>query len=1134
MADKTITGPFEANTYYETTPIVVSLSNSFPSHAISLEKGTGVKFESYRYIEFKAKIPIQPFVVPRIVVSSGTTILKSITGPSLNDGQDYSTYRINTALLLDINSISIHTDCIAPNGMPTVPVDVNLKDFKFGTSNTGFNYVSVTTMGDGTTNPEPDTYIVSTGESFTVTAIPASGKAIENVFIDNVAQINASPSVALTNVTTNKNIAFSFNTATLEYHTVTISKSASGGTVNPEGAVKVTDGGSLKITVNPASGYKVAGINVNGVYYESFTEYELTNVKTDYTVFASFAAGTQTTIPITITKSGNGSGTTFPTTLNVLPVRDATVSFTPSADSYISKVTIDGIDYEPTEVVTFTKVVAPHAVNVEYTSKFNVGNLVRVKRGQWNKWLGNQLVDGELGYDRTNNQLRIGNALSPTDFGSCPIIAGGDGGKVKINDADTTAGYLDEKIILGANLTKTIVHPTVDTTAIQIAAIATWGNITGTITSQTDLMTALAARALVENGVTGGDTHNHTNGHGAQIAYNSLSGLPILGSASARNVGTGANEVAAGNHVHNEYPIAENLGKIKISSTDPAAGFFTSKVLPSSTIELIGAVDGTTGFESIQFMVKSGIFEPVFTKNSAFNKNFGTNTGNLRMDGTVSVGSIDEVARIDHIHPTDTSRASATHNHDTVYAPITKGVTNGDSHDHNGGDGAQIDYANLANKPTLGTAATRNAGVANGLAELGSNGKVLPSQLPSSLNDIQEFANLAAFPATGSSSTIYIALDTNRTYRWTGTQYIEISSSLALGETNLTAYRGDRGKTAYDHSQSTHAPSNAQKNSDITKAEIEAKLTGEISTHTHANSGTVTGPISTTPNTVSIFGDATGKVIAEAAGVLYHPAGSGYNAGLKFITNRSDIDCGINSRNAAGHSILQIANNINTTYFGNIDTSLPGCLVRLDTRNTRRYGLFNVHTRAAGSDTYERPFIVFPAPSGSIVVEPSGNVQMGWDSETSTDLGFKLSVNGIINASGHHVVNVADPFADNDAANKRYVDSKTGQLGNLTNKKVWIGDAMNEPVEKQAAELPAWQGGKYLVTTETEGILSFADGSSGGGSANFPSGSPGDMLVCTGGETWVVVPIGTAGQILIVGDDGLPSWQSLEVQPIAV
>ena len=54
-----------------------------------------------------------------------------------------------------------------------------------------------------------------------------------------------------------------------------------------------------------------------------------------------------------------------------------------------------------------------------------------------------------------------------------------------------------------------------------------------------------------------------------------------------------------------------------------------------------------------------------------------------------------------------------------------------------------------------------------------------------------------------------------------------------LGTTSTTAFRGDYGNTAYNHAISNHAPSNAQKNSDITKAEIEAKLTGDITTHNH-------------------------------------------------------------------------------------------------------------------------------------------------------------------------------------------------------------------------------------------------------------------------------------------------------------
>ncbi|MCK9361691.1 hypothetical protein M0Q28_05740 [Patescibacteria group bacterium] len=35
-----------------------------------------------------------------------------------------------------------------------------------------------------------------------------------------------------------------------------------------------------------------------------------------------------------------------------------------------------------------------------------------------------------------------------------------------------------------------------------------------------------------------------------------------------------------------------------------------------------------------------------------------------------------------------------------LFAPIAKGVTNGDSHDHSGGDGAQVDHVNLASKGT--------------------------------------------------------------------------------------------------------------------------------------------------------------------------------------------------------------------------------------------------------------------------------------------------------------------------------------------------------------------------------------------------------------------------------------------------
>lgn len=76
------------------------------------------------------------------------------------------------------------------------------------------------------------------------------------------------------------------------------------------------------------------------------------------------------------------------------------------------------------------------------------------------------------------------------------------------------------------------------------------------------------------------------------------------------------------------------------------------------------------------------------------------------------------------------------------------------------------------------------------------DGKVPAAQLPSFVDDVLEHDTVSDFPVTGESGKIYIDKETNKTYRWSGTQYIEISQSLALGETESTAYPGDKGKVA--------------------------------------------------------------------------------------------------------------------------------------------------------------------------------------------------------------------------------------------------------------------------------------------------------------------------------------------------
>lgn len=85
-------------------------------------------------------------------------------------------------------------------------------------------------------------------------------------------------------------------------------------------------------------------------------------------------------------------------------------------------------------------------------------------------------------------------------------------------------------------------------------------------------------------------------------------------------------------------------------------------------------------------------------------------------------------------------------------------------------------------------------GQSQGIAPLDENGKVASSYLPSYVDDVLEYDTRNTFPTTGESGKIYIALDTNKTYRWGGTTYTELTSSITLGETSSTAYAGDKGK----------------------------------------------------------------------------------------------------------------------------------------------------------------------------------------------------------------------------------------------------------------------------------------------------------------------------------------------------
>ena len=225
-----------------------------------------------------------------------------------------------------------------------------------------------------------------------------------------------------------------------------------------------------------------------------------------------------------------------------------------------------------------------------------------------------------------------------------------------------------------------------------------------------------------------------------------------------------------------------------------------------------------------------------------------------KMDGTAAIGSEMAFARGDHVHPKDTSKL----NTDGDGSNVTVAFEAAAERDAPAsGEKLSIllgkvlkffsdlkvvafsgSYKDLSDKPAIpsqasdvGAIPTSQKGAAGGVAELDSSGHVPADQLPSYVDDVIDayiVSGATAFSSgwlsasdggaalTPESGKVYIILTAGQyeaqTYRWSGTVYAPIGNDLALGETENTAYRGDRGKVAYEHSQAQHAPADAEKN----------------------------------------------------------------------------------------------------------------------------------------------------------------------------------------------------------------------------------------------------------------------------------------------------------------------------------
>jgi len=221
---------------------------------------------------------------------------------------------------------------------------------------------------------------------------------------------------------------------------------------------------------------------------------------------------------------------------------------------------------------------------------------------------------------------------------------------------------------------------------------------------------------------------------------------------------------------------------------------------------------------------------------------------------------------------------------------------------------------------------TANKGVVNGYASLGSDGKIFTAQLPSYVDDVLEFANLASFPATGESGKIYIDISNNKTYRWSGTVYVYITSGAVdsvSGKTGVvTLVKGDVGLSNVDNTTDVAKPvSTAQQ----TALNLKANLASPTFTGTVggiSNSMVGLGNVDNTTDALKPVSTATQTALnlkANLASPTFTGTVGGISKsmiGLSNVDNTSDVAKPISTATQTALNLK--ANLANPTFTGTV------------------------------------------------------------------------------------------------------------------------------------------------------------------------------------------------------------------------
>lgn len=184
------------------------------------------------------------------------------------------------------------------------------------------------------------------------------------------------------------------------------------------------------------------------------------------------------------------------------------------------------------------------------------------------------------------------------------------------------------------------------------------------------------------------------------------------------------------------------------------------------------------------------------------------------------------------------------------------------------------------------------------------SGQIAAANLPSYVDDVLEYSSLSKFPTKGEAGKIYTATDTNKIYRWSGSAYVVISETIALGTTHSSAGYGDESRAAYNHSTSTGNPHKTTK-TDLGLGNVENKssatIRGEL---TKAN---ITTALGYTPPTTDTNTHYTTRIVAGAASGTANAATSNGNTHIN-VTDDNVFRSGVVIKGSGATAVASDAN----------------------------------------------------------------------------------------------------------------------------------------------------------------------------------------------------------------------------------